>query len=118
MAGPQDKSDPGSAPASPPIRAPAGLRALLFSAAGEEFALLEWPAAARAQPAKFGAAEGDVLRLLTAGLSNAEIARARGRSTRTVANQVARIYRKLGVRSRLELFALLSAGRRREEGRA
>lgn len=115
MAGAQDNGDERSAPASALIRAPGGLRALLFTAAGTQFALLEWPAAAPGQPAKFGAAEGEVLRLLARGLSNAEIARARGRSTRTVANQVARIFRKLGVRSRLELFALLSAGRPREE---
>jgi len=113
MARPEDKSDGGAAQA-PPIGAPAGLRALVFTAGGEEFALLEWPVAARGQPARFGAAEGEVFRLLAAGLSNAEIARERGRSTRTVANQVARIFRKLGVRSRLELFALLAAGRREE----
>ncbi len=113
MARPEDKS--GRRPVqAPPIRAPHGLRALLFTAGDEEFALLEWPARAPAQPVRFGAAEGEVLRLLAAGLGNAEIARARGRSPRTVANQVARIYRKLGVRSRLELFALLSAGRRQE----
>lgn len=100
--------------AAPPIRAPAGLRALLFAAGGEEFVLLEWPARAQARPAGFGTAESEVLRLLEAGLGNAEIARVRHRSPRTVANQVARIYRKLGVRSRLELFALLAAGRRSE----
>ncbi|HEX4513657.1 MAG TPA: LuxR C-terminal-related transcriptional regulator [Polyangiaceae bacterium] len=41
------------------------------------------------------------------GESNAEIARARKTSPRTVANQLARIYAKLGVRSRVELAALL-----------
>ena len=44
---------------------------------------------------------------LVRGESNARIAERRGTSTRTVANQVATIYRKLGVGSRRELAALL-----------
>lgn len=100
--------------AFPAIRAPAGLRASLFGDGSCEYALLEWPLPAPSLAATFGAAEGDVLRALAAGLSNAEIARTRRRSPHTIANQVARIYRRLGVRSRLELFALLSAGRRPE----
>jgi DNA-binding NarL/FixJ family response regulator len=40
-----------------------------------------------------------------AGLSNAAIARARGRSPRTIANQLQSIYRKLGVASRAEMTA-------------
>lgn len=47
--------------------------------------------------------ERDVARLARAGSSNAEIARLRGTSPRTVANQLARIYRKLGCGSRLGL---------------
>ncbi len=39
------------------------------------------------------------------GCSNAEIARRRGRSPRTVANQVASILKKLGLHSRLEVVA-------------
>lgn len=45
------------------------------------------------------------------GFSNAEIARRRGTAVRTIANQVASIYRKLRVRSRLELSLLALAGR-------
>ncbi len=37
--------------------------------------------------------------------ANAQIAAARGTATRTVANQVARLFQKLGVRSRAELVA-------------
>ncbi|CAN5767663.1 hypothetical protein BH11MYX4_BH11MYX4_35440 [soil metagenome] len=51
-------------------------------------------------------------RSVTAGLlnghDNARIARERGTSVRTVANQVASIFRKLGVSSRGELAARLS----------
>jgi DNA-binding NarL/FixJ family response regulator len=50
--------------------------------------------------------EQDIARLLLEGCSNAEIAQIRGRSLRTVANQVASIFRKLGVGSRAELAAL------------
>ena len=42
-----------------------------------------------------------------AGLSNATIAARRRRSVRTIANQLASIYRKLGVGSRAELAAHL-----------
>lgn len=48
-------------------------------------------------------AEQEVLELLRQGLSNAEIAAARGCSTRTVANQVASLLRKAGADSRRAL---------------
>jgi DNA-binding NarL/FixJ family response regulator len=54
-------------------------------------------------------AEQEVARGLLAGLSNVEIARLRGSSARTIANQVARLYSKLGVRSRAELAARFAA---------
>jgi DNA-binding CsgD family transcriptional regulator len=44
---------------------------------------------------------------LIAGASQLAIARARGTSPRTVANQVASAFRKLGVHSRVELFVAL-----------
>lgn len=50
-------------------------------------------------------AEREVVALLVAGQSNQEIAAARGVSPRTIANQLAAIYRKLGVSSRVELVA-------------
>jgi DNA-binding NarL/FixJ family response regulator len=49
--------------------------------------------------------ERSVASWLVEGLSNAEIARLRGSRPRTVAKQVASIYRKLGVGSRAELAA-------------
>jgi DNA-binding NarL/FixJ family response regulator len=54
-------------------------------------------------------AERAVARDAAAGLSNAEIARRRKRAVRTVANQLASIYRKLGVASRAELAARMHA---------
>ena len=50
-------------------------------------------------------AEGDVLELVRAGLSNRAIAEARGRSERTVANQVAALLRKTGSQNRRRLIA-------------
>lgn len=49
-------------------------------------------------------AERDVLVRITSGASNADIARARKSSVRTVANQVASLLRKLDARSRYELI--------------
>lgn len=56
------------------------------------------------------AAERTVVELAVEGLGNEAIARVRGVSLRTVANQLAAAYRKLGVGSRVELAARL--GRR------
>lgn len=53
-------------------------------------------------------AERDVLELLRRGMSNAEIARLRARSTHTVANQVASILRKTGQPSRRALAAAVA----------
>jgi DNA-binding NarL/FixJ family response regulator len=58
-------------------------------------------------------AEWSVARDAAAGKSNAEIARERGRSPRTIANQLASVYAKLGVGSRAELAAFLLRGRPR-----
>jgi DNA-binding NarL/FixJ family response regulator len=53
-------------------------------------------------------AERQVVEHVLSGRSNAAIARARSTSSRTVANQLAAIYRKLGVSSRWELAARCS----------
>ncbi|HEX7604104.1 MAG TPA: helix-turn-helix transcriptional regulator [Polyangiaceae bacterium] len=55
--------------------------------------------------ARLTPAENDVVLGILSGQSNAEIAARRRRSTRTVANQIASIYRKLGVSSRSDLAA-------------
>jgi DNA-binding NarL/FixJ family response regulator len=53
--------------------------------------------------------EREIVRAAGAGLSNAEIARQRRRSERTVANQLASAFRKLGVASRHALAARLTS---------
>jgi DNA-binding CsgD family transcriptional regulator len=95
------------------IAVPRGLEAFRFDAGGEEFVLLTWPSAApwrEGAPAALTPAEATVAALAAAGLSNDDIARERSSSPRTVANQLANVFRKLGVASRLELYA--HAGRR------
>ena len=49
--------------------------------------------------------ELEVLELVRRGLSNKEIAAARGRSAATVKNQLQSVLRKFGVSSRLRLIA-------------
>lgn len=56
-------------------------------------------------------AERQIALLAVDGLSNAEMARVRGGgSPRTVANQIAAIFRKLGLRSRTEIVCRLARG--------
>lgn len=58
-------------------------------------------------PDSLSHAEKDVCRMLLEFRSTQEIAHARGTTPRTVANQVRRIFDKLGVDSRLALCAAL-----------
>jgi DNA-binding CsgD family transcriptional regulator len=53
-------------------------------------------------------AEGEIAEALLMGHTNARIAALRGTAELTDANQVAAMYRKLGVASRYELIALLA----------
>lgn len=80
-----------------------------FVDGGVEYLVLSLPAEApRGLP--LSDAERDVVAALLAGDSNRDIAARRGTSVRTVANQVASIFRKLGVASRAELASRLSGG--------
>lgn len=55
--------------------------------------------------------EREVARCVAAGMNNAAVAATRGTSARTVANQLASLYRKMGVGSRAELRAALARRR-------
>ena len=90
------------------LPAPDELTVARFHVGEEEFAVLSFPVAPRALPSTLTAAEHTVLRAMLRGESNGEIGKNRGTSTRTVANQVQAIFRKLGVHSRAELSALLA----------
>jgi DNA-binding NarL/FixJ family response regulator len=85
--------------------AQAGVRARVVHLAGRDYVLLSFPRESGAPDLGLTESEQQVASALLAGLSNAAIARLRGAAERTVANQVASIYRKLGVRSRAELTA-------------
>jgi DNA-binding CsgD family transcriptional regulator len=63
----------------------------------------------RALGASATRAEIGVAMLAAAGLSNAEIASRRGVSTRTIANQLARVFERARVSSRAELAAHVQA---------
>ena len=89
---------------------PPGLRGSRIGLPGDDFLLLEWTAPRADLPPQLTRAEVEVARLALAGLSNRQIASRRRRSPRTVANQLAAMFRKLGVCSRLELFALFARG--------
>jgi DNA-binding CsgD family transcriptional regulator len=88
---------------------PAGLEAYLGRLGGEPVVLLEWPTSPAPPSAALSRSQAEVLALVMAGHSSAEIAARRRRSRRTVENQLAAIYAKLGVRGRLQLFAQLSS---------
>ncbi len=85
--------------------APPGLQVFRMDIAGLVLALLVYEVPAEAQFPPLTAAEHAVLSSILDGLTNAQIAARRGTSPRTVANQVATLFRKLGVRSRSELAA-------------
>lgn len=64
--------------------------------------------ASMALPECLSESERQIAQAVIGGRSNVEIARARGRAVKTVANQLHGIYRKLGVGSRDEMVALLT----------
>jgi DNA-binding CsgD family transcriptional regulator len=86
-------------------RRPAGLTARAHHIDGQEIVVLSVPL--RDVPdAPLSAAEREVVVAALSGKSNQTIARERGRSPRTIANQLAAAFRKLGVTSRREFAAL------------
>jgi len=85
---------------------PAGLAASRLEFGGLDLAVLEWPGPDLAERmAALTPSELDVVRLALEGLSNEAIATRRGSAERTVANQLASAYAKLGVGSRAEAAA-------------
>ena len=85
-------------------------RAARFRFGGRDFLVLSLPGGEPDLLARLAPAERDIVRGVLAGRSNAEIARARGTSPRTVANQLAALFRKLRVGSRAELVGRLQGG--------
>jgi DNA-binding NarL/FixJ family response regulator len=74
---------------------------------GEDLLVLSAPLEGE-PPRGLTPAELAVARAIARGATNAQIARERGTSVRTVANQVAAIFKRLGVGSRAQVAAALS----------
>lgn len=89
---------------------PEELRAARLEHEGVEYLVLSYPAPAAPALAALTPSERAVAALAARGLSNADIARVRGAALRTVCNQLSSIFKKLGVRSRLELARVLVQG--------
>jgi DNA-binding NarL/FixJ family response regulator len=88
-------------------RSPWGLVAGRTRLNPREGLVFRYPASPWAVPESLTATERGIAFDLVAGGSHHEIAKRRLTSARTVANQVASIFHKLGVHSRMELFAML-----------
>ena len=83
------------------------LRVRRFELAGTKLALISFSREILI-PASLTKAERQIVDQLLRGCSDREIARQRGTSHHTVANQLRSLFRKLGVSSRAELVARLS----------
>lgn len=103
--------------AATPARAPTGLECELLEVGAALAAVLSFRLEARrggpssssssssSASRALTSAEAKVMKALFEGKSNDDIARERGTSPRTIANQIASIFRKHGVGSRAELVA-------------
>lgn len=88
-------------------RTPAGLTARRIHVDAGQFLVMRYPTPSWLLPPHLTSAERSIVLDLIAGRSRQAIARARATSPRTVANQVAAIFRKLGVESRIGLLVAL-----------
>jgi DNA-binding NarL/FixJ family response regulator len=103
---------PVASPDEPWPQPPPGLELDVLDLDGEEIAVLHFPVGPRADLMGLSGAEADVATAIVNGMSNEEIARVRRTSPRTVAKQVASIFRKLAISSRRELVARVRSERR------
>lgn len=85
------------------LDAPRDLRAITFQDGEARYMMLSFPLQGEAPAPTLTAAETEVLKAVLDGRTNAAIARQRGTAVRTVANQVAALFRKFGASSRLDL---------------
>lgn len=85
-----------------------GVRVSRLAHDGEELLVLSWDASTARALEGLSKTEREIARAVVNGVSTRHIALSRGTAERTVANQIAAVYRKLGVHSRAELVARLS----------
>jgi DNA-binding NarL/FixJ family response regulator len=100
-------SDGGGVCPGPHVPPPDGLQATIEGDGPGERLLLRYRCPTWRLPQTLSAAERSVVLDLLGGASRRDIALSRGTSPRTVANQMASIFRKLRVGSRVELLAVL-----------
>lgn len=93
----------------PPVPAPAGLDVAPLQVDGDDYVILSYPLPEWSLPSNLTAAEQEVVLGLLQGDSYEAIAERRGTALRTVANQVASVYAKLRITSRIELAKLCFA---------
>jgi DNA-binding NarL/FixJ family response regulator len=98
-----------------PLAVPDDLRACRLSFAAEQYIVVSFRSTiarstgAESRDGALTSTERAVACAAAAGRSNRQIAAARGTSMHTVANQLASVYRKLGISSRAELMAAWNA---------
>lgn len=93
-----------------PFAPPPQMEVDVFEIEGVTLLVFSWTTGpARTDAFRLTPAELDVLRGIAGGKGNAEIARTRGTSLRTIANQTASLFRKVGVCSRHELLSTMAA---------
>jgi DNA-binding CsgD family transcriptional regulator len=90
------------------MSAPDEIEARRVVISGFELVVLSFRTVPAELPEDLSRAEREVLGWLLRGDSNAEVAAKRRTAVRTAANQVASIFRKIGVASRAELAARLA----------
>ena len=93
-----ERPTPGQLPPPP------GLEAYTFAVEGDEYAILGFTLPELEAPLELSPAERQVVQAVIEGNSNAAIAKARGTSVNTVANQLRSIYSKLKISNRIELI--------------
>ena len=91
------------------LPAPEGLQQTALELDAEQYLVLRYPLRSWELPCVLTAAEQEIALAILAGQSRRDVAHARGTSVRTVSNLLSQVFRKLGVRSRIELAARLSA---------
>jgi DNA-binding NarL/FixJ family response regulator len=104
-----------SVDASLELPPPRGLEAYTVNVGNEELLILGFALPRIVPPPGLTAAEEEVVRAVASGMKNAEIARRRGTSQRTVANQLTSIFQKLGITSRAQLVCMSTVRRTQGE---
>ena len=94
------------------LPAPPDLEATTFSTDDDDYVIFSFTLPEIRLPEGLSEAERAVVRAVLDGRSNAEIARERGTSANTIANQLRSVYAKLRISGRIELIrCCVSQGR-------